>query len=271
MSKAKPTEHDTLLDNLETLPGALFLLDDSGAIVYANTSACALARATREELHGTPFWRSAPQLMSPALSQALLMSRETQEPTEVEYASPVTRTWLHAQLAPAVGGILLHVHQRRAPARHQEIAPNSQPLSVAAPDSSPAGSDISTRKQAEDNLRTLIDAIPQFVWMMRPDGSCDYCNQRWCDYTGMTFQQAQGEGWFRAIHPDDQHLTLTLWQRALQTGLPYETELRVRQGTTGAYRWFLSRAMPHKDQQGTIVRWIGTSTDIEEQKRAEQQ
>src|SRR5258707_1911309 len=106
--------------------------------------------------------------------------------------------------------------------------------------------------------------------MTRPDGSADYCNQRWCDYTGMTCQQAQGDGWLQAIHPDDQQRTLVLWQRALQTGRPYEAELRLRQGTTGDYRWFLVRAEPFTDAQGQIVKWVGTSTDIQEQKRAEE-
>ncbi|EFH88325.1 PAS domain S-box protein [Ktedonobacter racemifer] len=133
-----------------------------------------------------------------------------------------------------------------------------------------AGRDITERKHAEDELRTLVAAIPQHVWMNRPDGSRDYCNRRWCDYTGMTSEQAQGDGWLQAIHPDDQQRILEMWQRAVQTCMPYEVELRLRQGTSGEYRWFLAQAMPHKDDQGTILKWFGTNTDIDEQKRAEQ-
>ena len=269
MSNTKQTEYETLISMIETLSGAFFFIDDTDTIMYANARAQVLSGATREELCGTLLWRSAPQLVSTALYQAVLKTRQTQEPTEVEYASPVTRRWLHVQLAPTVGGIMLQFHEVRAAARHQELVPNSQPLSVAAPHSLPVGSNTSTGKQAEDDMRVLIDAIPQLVWIMRPDGGGEYCNQRWCDYTGMTFQQAQGDGWLQAIHPDDQQPTLVVWQRAVQTGLPYETEQRVRQGTTGAYRWFLVRALPYKDRQGTIVKWVGTSTDIDEQKQAE--
>src|SRR6185312_8221430 len=277
MSMAKQTECDTLASRetlitmIEALSGALFFIDDTQTIVYANARAQDITGATLEELRGNPFWRSAPQLVSTELYQAVLKTRQTQEPAEVEYCSPLSRTWLHVQLAPTSGGVMLHFHEVRAPARHQEMVPNSQPLSVAAPDGLPVGNETSTCKQAKDDSSVLIDAIPQLVWIMRPDGSCDYCNQRWCDYTGMTFQQAQGDGWLQAIHPDDQQTTLVVWQRAVQTGMLYETEQRVRQGTTGEYRWFLVRAEPFKDAQGQIVKWVGTSTDIDEQKQAEAQ
>ncbi len=134
-----------------------------------------------------------------------------------------------------------------------------------------AGRDITERKHAEDELKVLLDAIPQLVWTRRPDGFVDYTNQRWRDYTGMTTEQAQGDGWLQSIHPDDRPRLQARWQSAVQTGRPYEGEQRLRHGTTGDYRWFLVRAEPFKDAQGQIVKWFGTSTDIEEQKRAEQQ
>ncbi|GHO87600.1 PAS domain-containing protein [Dictyobacter formicarum] len=131
--------------------------------------------------------------------------------------------------------------------------------------------DIHDKKQVEDEIRVLVDAIPQFVWMLRPDGSCEYTNQRWCDYTNMTSEQAQGDGWLhQAIHPDDQQRVLEVWQSAVQAGRPYEAELRLRNGTTGEYRWSLARGVPFKDAQGTILKWFGTNTDIDEQKQAEQ-
>jgi PAS domain S-box-containing protein len=130
--------------------------------------------------------------------------------------------------------------------------------------------DIQDKKQAEDNLHTLVDALPQLVWMMHPDGSSEYGNQRWCDYTTLTFQQYQGDGWLQALHPDDAQPTLTLWRQALETGEPFETEYRLKNGQTGTYRWFLARAMPVRDDVGQIVKWFGTCTDIEEQKQAEQ-
>src|SRR6266852_505440 len=140
MSNAKqtrrvtPASSETLITMVETLSGALFFIDDTQTIVYANARAQVITGATLEELRGNPFWRSAPQLVSTALYQAVLKTRQTQEPTEVEYSSPMTRTWLHVQLAPTVGGVMLHFHQRRAPARRQRTFPTSQPLPVAVLD-----------------------------------------------------------------------------------------------------------------------------------------
>src|SRR6266481_6362024 len=137
MSNAKQTECDmlasceTLITMIETLPGALFFIDDTQTIVYANARAQVITGATLEELRGNPFLRAVPQLVSTALYQAVLRTRQTQEPAEVEYCSPVTQSWLHVQLAPTVGGVMLQFHEVRAPARRQEMVPTSLPFSVA--------------------------------------------------------------------------------------------------------------------------------------------
>jgi PAS domain S-box-containing protein len=133
-----------------------------------------------------------------------------------------------------------------------------------------AGRDITERKHAEDELRTLVDAIPQFVWIMRPNGAAAYANQRWRDYTGKTSEQIQGDGWLQFIHPDDRPRVQEAWQIAVRTGTLYEVEHRIQEGSTGGYRWFLARSIPYQDTQGTILYWVGTCTDIDEQKRAEQ-
>ena len=130
-------------------------------------------------------------------------------------------------------------------------------------------SDITVRKQAEDELRALVDAMPQLVWIGRTDGSVEYYNQRWRDYTRLSLEQAQEDEWIACLHPEDQQKTREAWHTAVQTGCLYETEERLRNGVTGEYRWFLTRGAPYRDTQGTIVKWIGTLTDIEDRKRIE--
>ncbi|GHO47409.1 hypothetical protein KSX_55720 [Ktedonospora formicarum] len=97
------TSRETLLSTLEALPDALFVVDDATTIVYANASAQTMLGASREQFLGNLFWRGAPQLVSPSLYQAVLKTRQTQEPTEVEYWSPITQTRLHVQLTPTMG------------------------------------------------------------------------------------------------------------------------------------------------------------------------
>jgi len=102
------------------------------------------------------------------------------------------------------------------------------------------------------------------------DGAAEYANRRWCDYTGKTLEQLQGDGWLQLMHPDDRLRVQETWQTAVRTGTLYEVEHRIQHGSTGDYRWFLARGIPHQDAQGTILYWVGTCTDIDEQKRTEE-
>ena len=355
---------------LETLPDALFVVDDADTIVYANARAQAMPGTTREEVCGASLWRCAPHLVSTSLYQAVQKTRQTREPTEVDYVSPITNGWLHVLLSPTEEGLAIFCHEHREPPplqdalscneqRHRDLLEsfadgvtivtpdglvldiNERPLAAAHlrreevvgkplselpawssdlavqqqlraaiarasrgetvrfeatihprtdlsldilmtitshRDASQqveylicAGRDITERKHAEDELRALVDAIPHFVWIMRPDGGAAYANQRWCDYTGKTPEQIQGDGWLQFIHPDDRPRIQEAWQTAVHTGTPYEVEHRIQQGGTGDYRWFLGRGIPYRDAQGTILYWFGTCTDIDDRKRAEQQ
>lgn len=137
--------------------------------------------------------------------------------------------------------------------------------------------DIHDRKQAEEavranerNLDSIINTMPTTAWSSRPDGYCEFLNQRWLDYSGMSAEQAQGLGWVAVIHPDDRERLMEYWQSSLATGAPVDTEARLRR-FDGVYRWFLFRAHALRDETGNIVRWYGTNTDIDDRRRAEDQ
>ena len=123
-------------------------------------------------------------------------------------------------------------------------------------------------RRGEDYLRLTIDTIPVLAWCTRPDGWNEFLNQRWLDYTGLTIEEARGWGWKVAIHPDDLPRLLDVWQEVLASGKSGELEARLRRAD-GVYRWFLFRVEPLLDAQGTIVKWYGTNTDIDDRKRAE--
>ncbi len=137
--------------------------------------------------------------------------------------------------------------------------------------------DITERKRAEEALRRseekfrqLADAMPQIVWTARPDGYLDYYNQRWYEFTGNSRDGGGDESWKPVLHPADVRRCLDVWYRAVETGEPYQIEYRFKNGQTGEYRWHLGRALPVKDASGRVARWIGTCTDIDDQKRTEE-
>lgn len=130
-----------------------------------------------------------------------------------------------------------------------------------------AAADASALTQSEERFRVLADTMPQMVWSTRPDGFHDYYNARWYEFTGMEPGTTDGEAWNGMFHPDDQDEAWRVWRHSLATGDPYQIEYRLRHHS-GQYRWTLGRALPMRDAEGRIVRWFGTCTDIDAQKRA---
>lgn len=136
---------------------------------------------------------------------------------------------------------------------------------VARLTSPPPLSDFGALQQAGDAFHALADTMPQIVWSTLPDGSHDYYNARWYEFTGVPLGSTDGEGWAALFHPEDQPNAWANWRHSLETGEPYEVEYRLRH-YTGEYRWMIGRASPIFNAQGKIQRWIGTCTDVEDQK-----
>jgi PAS domain S-box-containing protein len=137
--------------------------------------------------------------------------------------------------------------------------------------------DVTAQKEAETvvreneaQLRKIADSIPQLAWMAEADGQVAWFNQRWFEYTGTTFEQMKGWGW-QAVHdPSVLPAVVQNWKRSLETAEPFEMEFPLRRAD-GAFRWFLTRANPLRNEQGHVVRWFGTCTDVDRVKRIEQQ
>jgi PAS domain S-box-containing protein len=125
-------------------------------------------------------------------------------------------------------------------------------------------------QQESKHLRDVIETIPAFVWSAAPEGSIDFVNRRWLDFTGFSLEHALGWGWADDVHPEDRPHLLEEWRAAIASGDNLETEARMR-GADGQYRWLLFRGVPLRDESGKIVKWYGKSMDIEDRKRAEQE
>ncbi|EEF58010.1 PAS domain S-box protein [Pedosphaera parvula] len=135
--------------------------------------------------------------------------------------------------------------------------------------------DVTERKQAEEALRlseqqyrTFTETVPAIVFTGGAERACDYLNQRWTDYTGLTIEQSLGDGWRSALHPEDLQPTAQRWLEARQEKKPFEWLYRYRR-KDGMYRWFLMRSQPFFDDAGNICRWLGTAIDIHDRKEAE--
>src|ERR1700690_2758265 len=127
----------------------------------------------------------------------------------------------------------------------------------------------SPRRESESlNIQLLVDSIPALIHTARPDGYLDYFNKPWLQYLGATLEQVSGWNWTAFIHPEDLEGIVAKWRACLATGEIFEYETRVRRGN-GEYRWMFHRKVPLRDANHNIVKWYGTSLDIEDRKRAE--
>ncbi len=136
--------------------------------------------------------------------------------------------------------------------------------------------DITGRKQREEALRQseqrfrqLADAMPQIVWAARPDGYLDYYNRRWYELTGARETETGDQSWLPILHPEDRQRCLDTWYKSVRTGQHYQIEYRFKFPASDSYRWHLGRAVPVRNEHGEIVRWFGTSTDIDDLKRTQ--
>src|SRR6266853_1832674 len=168
----------------------------------------------------------------------------------IGYSQPRTPTILDLQLIEAAGHIA-----RIAIERHQ-----SQEALTSA---------LAEIKDSETNLRRVIDTIPTLAWCNTPEGPNEFLNKRWHEYTGRSHKESTGWGWQSAFHPEDVPPMMKKWRELLASGEPGEIEARL-QRHDGVYRWFLIRVEPFRDERGQLLRWYGTSTDIDALKQTQE-
>lgn len=168
---------------------------------------------------------------------------------------------------------LLHYQRQLAKELDQRVVQRTAELSTKNEELREARSALQKAldevQKSEAKLRQVIDAIPTLAWCNLPDGPNEFLNKGWHEYTGMSPEQSHGWGWQAAFHPDDLPPLMEKWGKMLSSGESDEIESRLRRHD-GVYRWFLIRAQAFRDEAGNILRWYGTSTDIEDRKRAEE-
>ncbi|MDZ8136154.1 MAG: PAS domain S-box protein [Nostoc sp. DedQUE04] len=235
-------------------PVGLTLFDRELRYLYGNEALAKINDLPLSKHLGRTLWEVFPEMAS-QFAPMLLQVIETQV--------PIINMEFSGEVRPGVF--------RSAISNHYPVClPNGEVIGVGV-----SVMDVTELVQAQQKLReseawfrTLADNISQFAWITDEHGSIEWYNQRWFDYTGTTLAEMQGWGWQQVHHPDRVDGVVKKISHCFETGEIWEDTFPLR-GRDGQYRWFLSRAIPIRDEQGRVLRWFGTNTDITEQKQTE--
>ncbi len=243
--------HPTATEILDSFSDPVVAFDRQCLCTYASKRAAEALGRPPEEIAGRPVFNFLPESTCAILREACKRAWEENQPAAFETRADSVDTRVEYRVFPFEHGASLQWRQ-----------------SVCGPDSAEARY-TSALRESEERFRTLADNISQFAWMADGQGRVFWYNQRWYEYTGTTLEEMQGWGWQKVHHPDHVERVVARITRSFETGEPWEDTFPLR-GKDGRYRWFLSRALPIRDSEGRVVRWLGTNTDITEHREAEE-
>jgi two-component system CheB/CheR fusion protein len=256
-------------------------IDEGGFILYCNSSFANLVQRTADKVIGVPFehfiaeesratyYRLIKKIWVKDIKEELFIKGTGDDVTCCLCSfAVIDMEWGHS-----LSVILTDLTMQKAAQKHLER--QNEKLEAAQNLVTQQKDELETivKERTKDlsvsreNLRLLADHITQMTWTCMPDGRVNFFNERWYNYTGLGYEQSMGWGWREVIHPDDIEIFMDKYREALQTGKIFEVENRYRRGSDGVYRWYLNRATPLRNEDGDIILWVGTATDIEEQKR----
>ncbi|HEX8601304.1 MAG TPA: ATP-binding protein [Pseudoduganella sp.] len=236
-------------DVLESIGEGVAEVDGSWTITCINGRAAGMlgiAETTTGELAGRNLWQAVPALSGTPLETLLRRAIDDGSPDVVELHHPPSGRWLEVRTCPSPRGLTWTLQDITARHAAEEAL-----------------------KSSEEQLRALADSIPQLAWIADFDGRMTWYNRRWNEYTGLTSDELRGDDWDQVYDPECIPAMTQRWKRSIDNGQPFEMEFPIR-GADGHYRWFLTRANPVRGADGSTVRWFGTSTDVDQVKRAQE-
>lgn len=267
-------------DVLNAIDDGVFFLDDKGHVIFINEAAVRMLGFTNREVMGKPMHTMShhhyadgseyPIEACPILSSVTdgiqhrvggdCFWKKNGEPLPVDYTS------IPIKESRTVVGVVVTFRDISDQQRADEQALRLTREREARAEAEAAREALYA---SEARYRFLAEAIPVQIWTARPDGALDYVTQRVANYFGVSAEQLLADGWKNIVHPDDLPGVAERWMHSLSTGEPYTVEFRLR-AADGTFRWHLARALAQRDSSERIVQWIGTNTEIEDQKRRQQ-
>ena len=239
--------HERAETILSVLGDGFVSFDEDFRVTRINAAALKFDGREEIDILGKTHWEAWPTSAGSVLEAIYqrCVAEQVQITVERRYTGFDNDRWLELRLCPVPGGIVSFYR------------------------------DVTERKLAEEALRAseeqfraLVEAVPHQVWEAGPDGRIEWFNRRFHEFTGARVEEIKSDGWCSLIEPGDRSHVTEAWDEALCQGSVYEGEIRLRRDSDQSYRWFLSKGVPIRDADGKVVRWIGTNTDIHEQKIA---
>lgn len=247
LDKARREAEQLLTSTLESVSEGFMRYDREWHVLYVNAEAERLNRLARSDTLGRCLWELFPSLAGTRLETELRRAMTERVTVEFENRYEPWGRWFAVKAYPMPDGGLTALIRDITEQKAQRDA----------------------LEASEARFRELADAMPQIVYSNRADGQVDFANRQWAEYSGQT--DAQTTDLSSVVHADDLPRMVQQWDAAKRMGIAFESEFRLRRASDGAYRWFLTRSVPVRDAEGHVVKWFGTSTDIHDQKRTEQQ
>lgn len=269
--------HGRTAQVLNAIDEGVFFLDHLGRTVFFNEAAVrmlgftnreVLGRSMHELTHhhyadGTPFPIEACPILSSVTDAVQQRVGGDIFWTKSGKELPVDYTSIPIKEGRKVVGVVVTFRDISSQQQANDLSTRLKNERAARAEAEAAREQL---RASEASYRFLAEAIPVQIWTARPDGSLDYVTRRVGEYFGLPPAQILADGWKDIVHSEDLPSVAERWMHSLRTGVPYEVEFRLR-GADGTFRWHLARALAQFDESGNVVKWFGTNTLIESQKR----
>lgn len=267
---------------IEKMTEGAVTLDKNGVILYSNSRFAALLNIPLENLIGVPLLNFLPDNLKSEYNKLLQKGWTEDAKAELDLLGSggkhvpflLSLTALELEDGTAMSIILTDLtsvieNRNVLKAKNDELE-EAQRVAVHLNDELQKTIKERTRDLliSQGNFKFLSDNIPVIVWTADANGEFDYFNQQWIEYTGLSAEESLDSNWTAAIYPDDVERTLETWRNSLLTGKDFETEYRLKKGSSGDYLWHLAKAIAFSDEDGKVMTWLGTKTNIEDQKQA---